>query len=80
MSQNIPKIFVLLYVDDTANCANTIRKLQIQLHKEELFCKNTGMVNYINKTKIVVFRNGGFLRRDEKWFYEGKPIEVVSLY
>ena len=27
-----------------------------------------------------MLRNGGFLRRDEKWFYKGKPIEVVSAY
>ena len=52
----------------------------MQLNIVELFCKNTGMVVNINKTKIIVFRNGGFLRRDEKWFYQGKPIEVVSAY
>ena len=80
ISQNIPEIFVLLYADDIANCADTIRNLQMQLNIVELFCKNTGMVVNINKTKIIVFRNGGFLRRDEKWFYQGKPIEVVSAY
>jgi hypothetical protein len=25
----------------------------------------------INKTKIVVFRNAGILRDDEKWYYYG---------
>ena len=60
ISQNIPEIFVLLYADDIANCANTIRNLQMQLNIVELFCKNTGMVVNINKTKTIVFRNGEF--------------------
>ena len=32
------------------------------------------------KTKIIVFRNGGFLRENERWHFEGKQIEVVSAY
>ena len=32
------------------------------------------------KTKIIVFRNGGFLRENERWYFEGKQIEVVSAY
>ena len=80
ISQNIPEIFVLLYADDIANCADTVGNLQSQLNIVELFCIRTGMVVNIDKTKIIVFRNGGFLRRDEKWFYQGKQIEVVSFY
>ena len=38
------------------------------------------MVVNIDKTKNIVFRNGRFLRRDEKWFYQGHPMEVVSSY
>ena len=34
----------------------------------------------INKTKIIVFRNGGPLRKCEKWFLYGKQIKVVSFY
>ena len=80
VSQNIPEIFVLLYADDITNCADTVRNLQIQLNIVELFCLNTGMVVNIGKTKIIVFRNGGFLRRNEKWYYQGQQIEVVSFY
>ena len=79
VSQNKPEIFVLLYADDIANCADTVRNLQIQFNIVELFCLNTGMVVNIGKTKIN-FRNGGFLRRNEKWYYQGQQIEVVSFY
>ena len=52
VSQNIPVIFVLLYADDIANCADTVRNLQIQLNIVELFCLNTGMVVNIAKEKL----------------------------
>ena len=32
----------------------------------------------VSKTKIVVFRNGGVLRENDKWFYHGNEIEVVN--
>ena len=35
---------------------------------------------YLGKNKIVVFRNGGFLRSNEKWFYKGQRVETVASY
>ncbi len=32
------------------------------------------------KTKVVVFRNGGYLRSYEKWFYGDSLLETVSYY
>ena len=32
----------------------------------------------INKTKTVVFRNGGILSDDEKWYYNGSQLETVN--
>ena len=34
----------------------------------------------LRKAKIIVFRNGGFLKDIEKWFNKGDPMEVVSFY
>ena len=31
-----------------------------------------------SKTKIVVFRNGGKVNANEKWFYDNKEIEIVN--
>ena len=33
-----------------------------------------------SKTKIVVFRNGGKVNANEKWFYDNKEIEVVDSF
>jgi hypothetical protein len=34
----------------------------------------------LKKTKIIVFRNGGYLRESETWTYNGEYIETVSCY
>ena len=34
----------------------------------------------LGKTKIIVFRNGGYLRFYERWTYRNEPVEVVSFY
>ena len=69
ITQDISDIFALLYADDIANCADTVFSLQQQLQRIEMFCNKTGMPVNLGKTKIVVFRNGAFLRSNEKWFY-----------
>ena len=33
-----------------------------------------------DKTKVMVFRKGGFLGKHEKWHLDGKNIEVVNEY
>ena len=34
----------------------------------------------LDKTEIIVFRNGGPLRRYERWTYRNQTINVTSLY
>ena len=34
----------------------------------------------IEKSKVMVFRKGGFLGKNEKWFLEGNEVEVVNSY
>ena len=80
ITQDISDIFALLYADDTANCADTVFSLQQQLQRIEMFCNKTGMRVNLGKIKIVVFRNGGFLRSNEKWFYQGQRVETVASY
>jgi hypothetical protein len=45
---------------------------------DTLHCYNNewNLTLNVDKTKIVVFRNGGKIRDNEKWFYNGKEIEV----
>jgi hypothetical protein len=34
----------------------------------------------LDKTKIIVFRNGGIVKQTEKWTYCGDTIDIVPFY
>ena len=51
---------------------------QINLTKE--FCDTREMKVNLNKTEIIVFRNGGPLREYEMWDLGGTPIRTTSEY
>ena len=63
-----------------ANIADTVHQLQKQINILECFCESYGMSVNLRKTKVVVFRRGGCLRKCEKWFYKGEQIECVNVY
>lgn len=42
------------------------------------YCSDYKMVVNIIKTKVMVFRRGGILSRKEKWWYDGKVLDVVN--
>jgi hypothetical protein len=46
----------------------------------EKYCEKWGMTLNLDKSKIVVFRNGGRPGKNEKWWYHGKRVEVVNEY
>ncbi|MEW8545659.1 MAG: reverse transcriptase family protein [Candidatus Thiodiazotropha sp.] len=73
-------LIALLYADDVANLADTVRNLQFQLDILSRFCELSDMKINLSKTKIMVFRNGGYIRENEKWYFQGQKLEVVSVY
>ena len=80
ITNDIPDIYCLMYADDVANCADTAYNLQLHLNAVAKFCEDTGMQINMNKTEIIVFRNGGPLRNYEMWFLNGQKVKVVSVY
>ena len=42
------------------------------------YCNTWGLEVKASKTKIMVFRNRGGLKRDEKWTYNGMGVYVVD--
>ena len=69
-----------MFADDVASFSDTVARLQKIIDPKAQFCKKVGMDLNLEKTKIIVFRNGGLLRFAEKWFFNGVPIDVVSFY
>ena len=58
ITDEISPIPCLLYADDVAHCADTVNNLQLQLNKLSEFCHETKISVNLNKTEIMVFRNG----------------------
>ena len=73
-------IFLLMYADDIALVSDSVADLQKKIDCLEQYCAKWGLSVNMGKTKVVVFKNGGFLKRSERWFYAGKQIVVESSY
>ena len=80
IDENVPNITNLLFADDLAAGADTVGRLQKMIDVISAFCSKWGLAVNLAKTKVVVFRNGGPLRQNEKWFFNGEKLEVVSIY
>ncbi len=80
VTEIFPNVCILCYADDMVNIADTVHQLQKQINILECFCESYGMSVNLRKTKVVVFRRGGCLRKCEKWYYKGEQIECVNVY
>ena len=80
ISEECQNLLVLLFADDVLDLADTVGRLQRQISILEEYCDQSCMKINLTKTKIMVFRNGGFLRKNEKWFFKHEKIECVSYY
>jgi hypothetical protein len=74
------ELFLLLFADDIVLLSSTPTGLQNQIDNLEKASKFLGLQVNLDKTKVMVFRKGGHLSEGEKWFFEGKQIEVVNNY
>ena len=71
-------LFVLMYADDMILFSESTKGLQDMLDTLLLYTCKWGLTVNIAKTKIMVFRNGGFVREEEKWYYDGNVIDIVD--
>lgn len=70
------KVFILLYADDLTVMAEDGRDLANMLKTLEKWTKKNKLDVNCDKTKIMIFRNGG-KRKKENWKFRGDKIEVV---
>lgn len=73
-------IKLLMYADDLTLIAEDETTLQKMINKLEDYCKLWNLVVNLNKSKLLVFRNGTRLPKNEKWFFNNEPIEIVNQY
>ena len=62
-------VLTLMFADGVASFSDTVVRLQKLIDLIEEFCKLVGMRLNLDKTNIVVFRNGGPLRSAVKCFF-----------
>ena len=74
------KVFLMLYADDIVIFANDEQGLQKGLDVLHNYCQKWKLKVNVNKTKIMVFRCGGLLRRNLAFLYDGKQIEIVQRF
>ena len=73
-------MFLLLFADDIVLISSTIIGLQKQINELENFCIESKLMVNLDKTKVVVFKNGGKLAKQEKWYYENCKLESTNSY
>lgn len=73
-------IYLLLYADDIVLISDTIVGLQNQLNHLKKGADAVGLTVNREKTKVMVFRNGGYLSAKERWFLGTDRLECVSEY
>jgi hypothetical protein len=74
------EIFLLLFADDIVLLSNTARGLQNQIDMLDKICRDLFLNINKDKTKVMVFRKGGFLGKHENWKLDGNVLEVVNEY
>ena len=72
--------FFLLFADDLTLLASTVVRLQNQLNALYVAAKRLGLTVNLDKSKVMVFRKGGYLAAKERWFRGDQKLEVVNTY
>ena len=68
----------MLFADDVLLTSYCVADSQRQIDVLKHFADNFSMTVNMSKTKIIVFRTGGFLAADEVWRYGDEEVEVVK--
>ena len=74
------ELFILLFADDLTLLASTVTGLENQLNALCVAAKLLGLTVNFDKSKVMVFRKGGYLAAEERWFWDDQKLEVVNTY
>jgi hypothetical protein len=80
LNEHNPNVNLLLYADDLVIVGDHIGRVQRILDALSTFCIKWGLKVNMSKTKSMVFRNGGVIKKNENLYYSGTKLENVSYY
>lgn len=71
----------LMYADDIVFLSDSVDGLQRMINRLDVYCKNWNLTINLQKSKIMVFRDGGGRYSSlEKWKSNGEDVEIVRKY
>ena len=73
-------IKILLYADDIVILSDSPVGLQKMIDCLHNYCKQWCLTVNLNKSKIIVFRNGPRLSKNLNWHYGAQNIDIVNSY
>ena len=79
-SPYLVELFILLFADDIVLLSETAIGLQTQLNSLFRSASQLQLKVNMDKSNIMVFRNGGYLASRERWFYGNSQMTVVNTY
>ena len=74
------KLYLLLFADDAVLFSETREGLQNSLRSLENYCNKWNLTVNVEKTKIVVFRKGGTLAQNDRWYFAEQEVEIVNSF
>ena len=80
LTPDVVQILIMLFADDVQLTSYCVAGLQRQINVLKHFADNFSMTDNMSKTKIIVFRKGGFLAANEVLRYGDEEVEVVNSY
>ena len=80
LNEYYPDVTMLLYADDLVVLGDHVGRVQILLDILSEFCLKWGLQVNLDKTKVMVYRNGGIVKNTEIFYFNGHKIANVSYY
>ena len=73
-------LLIMRFADDDVLLSNTIAGFQQQLSVLRNTAKRSHLFVNLEKSQVVIFRNGEYIAAREKWFYDGVKLNIVNHY
>ena len=80
LAPDLIELLILLFADDVVLLSDSVFGLQTQLNVLFNTAKRLDLIVNLDKSNIVVFRNGGHLALNKKWYFGKEKLEVVNMY
>ena len=74
------QVLLLVFAYEIALLSDTITGIKKQLNILYSYCLESKLIVNVTKTKVMVFKNGGRISKNEKWYYDGKALDVVNCF